>query len=528
MHPTVLAVPTFNRNLRLPIRTSETGWLVLFVLLLAALFSCPTRVLATTYTAINSGDWKVASNWSPAVVPGTNDTATISNGITITVTDTRSVSGLNLNVNSTSAAALTISNTASLTVSNGMVIPTGGGKAQNYNVNGTLTILGDITLNSGPSANRIASFTGSGTINCTNLIIGSSVTPLATHPVTLTNAVATLNLAGSLFLVACTNLASPGYVDLPTLDILSGAVNVSTGIVCNANGTAGLADTITMNDAGGSQSGTLNLLGSTPVSVGSPAIFTANFTGTGSTVVYSGSASKGVIKPATYNNLTINEPGNVNLNGASATVNGTLSLVRGALGSGAYSLILGSGATVVRGSGSLSNAPAAVGLVNLIYTNSVTTGPELPAGSVNLNKLTVTGTNVQVTLNAAAQVNGSLNFNYGTLGGTNPGLAALVTGANALTGPGGGGANVTINVSGTGFTNGSFPLIKTTQTGFTLGTLTGAGGSLNITGSEVDLNISAVGKSLVWRWTNGASGAWDIGGTSDWMDVNTGLPSTLR
>lgn len=107
-----------------------------------------------------------------------------------------------------------------------------------------------------------------------------------------------------------------------------------------------------------------------------------------------------------------------------------------------------------------------------------------------------------------------------------------VTDHNGLSAKG----TVDVNVSGPNIGLGQFPLFKYSGAlggaGFGAFTLSSVPAGVtaklvNDTASfSVDLEITAIAPSLVWQWTNGASGIWDIGATVDWMDVYTGLPAT--
>lgn len=158
-------------------------------------------------------------------------------------------------------------------------------------------------------------------------------------------------------------------------------------------------------------------------------------------------------------------------------------------------------------------------------------GLAMPAANVMLdNGAVVTLTNnpyanaVSGTGNLLVQTNTTLNLNYGSLGGSNPGSAAInVTGSMSVTG-----ANNVINILGTGFTVGQFPLIKYNAgtlsdiSGFKIGTLpAGVTASLvNNTGSQsLDLNIVSIGQNLTWYGADSSGNIltnWDINSSADW------------
>lgn len=125
---------------------------------------------------------------------------------------------------------------------------------------------------------------------------------------------------------------------------------------------------------------------------------------------------------------------------------------------------------------------------------------------------------------AAFSVSGSsmatLNFDLSSFG--NPSSAPLNV-IGTLTASG----NITINIADATPQIGQFPLIKygtlSGSPSFTLGTLpTGVTASLvNDTGnSSIDLNITGVNAP---RWDGQAGGNWDIGVTTNWVNIGTGL-----
>jgi autotransporter-associated beta strand protein len=130
---------------------------------------------------------------------------------------------------------------------------------------------------------------------------------------------------------------------------------------------------------------------------------------------------------------------------------------------------------------------------------------------LNAANLTVSGTTAA-----------SLNFNLGNFG--NPVNAPLnVTGTLNLSG------NITINVADALPQIGQFPLIKYgTLSGsptFILGSLPmGIAATLvnNTLNNSIDLNITGVNLP---RWDGQAGGTWDIGLTTNWVNLGTGLPT---
>jgi autotransporter-associated beta strand protein len=112
----------------------------------------------------------------------------------------------------------------------------------------------------------------------------------------------------------------------------------------------------------------------------------------------------------------------------------------------------------------------------------------------------------------------SLDFNLGSFG--NPASAPLNVG-----GPVTGGGTTTINIAD-GFPQvGTFPLIQGSGiTGtFVLGSIpTGVTASLVVSSTSVSLDITVVNLPV---WQGLAGGTWDIGGTTNWINLGTGLPT---
>jgi hypothetical protein len=143
------------------------------------------------------------------------------------------------------------------------------------------------------------------------------------------------------------------------------------------------------------------------------------------------SATVQIITPRSdYNNLTISDGGTGAANkslASSLTVSGTLTLYHrwGSTITGAGSIIMGNGATIVRTAGDFGTAPIFGTTVNVTYnginngiapTNvDITSGFEIPTATTVLNNLTIATTTQTVTLNSATAVNNKLTLTSGTL-----------------------------------------------------------------------------------------------------------------
>ena len=170
--------------------------------------------------------------------------------------------------------------------------------------------------------------------------------------------------------------------------------------------------------------------------------------------------------------------------------------------------------TVSAGTLIVGTASASSG--NYTVADNAGFGPVVLAAGAQLNipNLTITGT-----------TSASLDFDLGSFG--NPASAPLnVTGTANLSG------NITINVADSNPQVGQFPLLKYGSLNgsptLTLGTLpAGISATLvnNTANNSIDLNITGVNLP---RWDGQAGGTWDIGTTTNWVNIGTGLPTVFN
>ncbi|HEY4415953.1 MAG TPA: autotransporter-associated beta strand repeat-containing protein [Verrucomicrobiae bacterium] len=171
-----------------------------------------------------------------------------------------------------------------------------------------------------------------------------------------------------------------------------------------------------------------------------------------------------------------------------------------------------SGQTVVNGGVLAINIASASGVSGAYKVGD---GAELSITVPSLNsELTVPG------LTLGNGVGAALDFNLGAFG--NPVSAPLnVNGALTVNGV------ITINIADSVPQIGQFPLVTfSTPAGsgsFVLGPLPpGVGGYLNNTANAINLVITNVNLP---RWEGQAGGAWDVGLTTNWINLGTGLPT---
>jgi fibronectin-binding autotransporter adhesin len=245
------------------------------------------------------------------------------------------------------------------------------------------------------------------------------------------------------------------------------------------------------------------------------------------------------------NNLTVNR-GIVLKGGGNATFKTASDITRLTIAGPIFGDGISPATLVAAGPGSiiLSNAAAAstysgptlvtAGTFSLLASNytgggafSVSNSAALTLNVANNTKLNASN----VTLGNGGSV--TLNLAYGAVGGVNPSNPALnVTGTFS---PAAG--NIALNLSGSGFVPGQFPLIDYTGgvlpniNNFSIASLpAGVVGTLihNIGNSSIDLNISLVVSSVTWfgstndlwdtttfNWNNGATNYNDYGLVGD-------------
>jgi len=167
------------------------------------------------------------------------------------------------------------------------------------------------------------------------------------------------------------------------------------------------------------------------------------------------------------------------------------------------------------------------GTLAISYANYPTSSALTLSNSTTLNLDVSGGASTLATPTLVLMTNTVLNLNYGALAG-NPFQPAIsdvtINAGSALTAAG---TNIVINLSGSGFDSGQFPLIKYTGTiggngfaAFKLGTLPSGVPSAsqlvnNTANKTIDLLIPLI-NTLTW---NGTNSNWDINTTFNWKDL---------
>ena len=460
---------------------------------------------ATTYQNLTlSGSGSAAQSWPSTVV---NGTLTVSGSVSCA------------NISGTFGAVVVNDSTGNMTANNPITIS--GNLAVTsgtfYAQSGLLTVSGTTTINGGTLelGNSGAAFTGD--FSMSTGVYNSSFSgqnPAVSFAGNLTVSGGTFTAGTGVHTFSGTGKTITGTISIPKVTVTgnctnavtltvgtalagSGTLTQGTGSTLNIGGTASTLTLVTTANipntvaytSTGSQSvmgltynnltfsgastktltGAATVNGTLTISAGTLAdggfTLTANgnvvnngtHTGAGQISLSGGSVVHSLTGTGAYQNLNLNDSNGATIASGTSTVNGTLSLTAGILGSSGGGLTLGNSASISLAAGSLSVTPTFGTSVNLIYnsTSAIITGLELPISTTVLNNLTINDA-AGVTLNANATLKGTLTLTSGQ----------LITGANILT------------VTSTGTTTGASSSSYVNGT-LSIGFATGSGKSAN-------------------------------------------------
>jgi hypothetical protein len=299
--------------------------LICFLTSLLVLTLCSNTVSATviTWSNPNGGYWSVATNWSPNLVPGSTDIASIipTNNIQVTLDANVIVAGLNLNVGTLSSDSYSLTVNGPFVWSGGTINNNGGG---NLTLNGATSLIGvgqdSMTL----YLSRI--------INSGNLTWSGSGTNLNISDSTITNLT-----NGTITIATDVSCESPGeaFAVIENSGLLTktggtGTTTLGATVVNSTNGTIVVqSGTLSLNgaysDGGGTEAGQVTIAEGTALNFGG--IYThsvvAGFSETGPGTL---SISGGVVN---FNNPAGNTVSNMTVIGGTLGGTGLLLAVDG-------------------------------------------------------------------------------------------------------------------------------------------------------------------------------------------------------
>lgn len=355
-----------------------------FILLLSfvlfTIFHLSAQQRTYTWTGGTSTAWNNTANWSQSPTGGTFPGNGAANDIVIIPAGTNQPTLSTSLTNPIESLTFTSTNNTTLTI-------TGV----------TLTVTGEVVVNSSTTANRNITITGTGGIlSCGSFRVGHDVTPTADRTINFILTTATLDVSGNIVLQ--TDFINPGDFQInATFTHTSGTVNMGgtlTTTFVDASATA----TYTIGTGGA----TLNLENATPFSFGT-GINSIDFVGTNARVDYQ--AASNLTIPATpaglnsYTSLTIGGGSNVtktfsaNLSvAANLTVRAATTLALGTftLSGGLSSVTM---ETLGGGNGSSITGTGAISLGGTLTVNYTGAGAISTGGSI-ANPITLTATRI--------------------------------------------------------------------------------------------------------------------------------------
>jgi hypothetical protein len=314
---------------------------------------------------------------------------------------------------------------------------------------GNITVCNTLTVNSGPTLS-LGGFNA--TVDGSSVISGSldagltAVNGTGSFTLTSTGTLFTASpdginagtSLGSIRVSGSRNLTAGSFTYNGSLPQVTGNGLPATVLNLTINNTAAtptvsLSQSVTVSDLATFTAGNLSIGTNILTLNGRTTIGTGNIMGGSTASISIGGGNTPIMSlPVIIDglfNLSINKTGtnaSINLPVSPVTIYhaGTLRLVNGSITNGANLIMGESGAAItniIRTQGSITGIPTFNNLVNVTYTQSVTTGPELPTSTTALNNLTVGidgFVGLVVTLNADVVVNGvfSMTTNSATTG----------------------------------------------------------------------------------------------------------------
>ena len=278
------------------------------------------KSFGATVTTGGSGQWGSTTPnapWPGGIIPASTDNIVIANGHVLTVDGNRtcnSISTTSSNSNSNITERLIVDAPNSLTVTT------------------FLTVIGS-------KGNCTFTISGTGTVNCSSLIINdtSTATGSPNNSVKLTATISSLTVSGDVILNGTGNF---GKLNNPILDLQSGRLTVLGTITTTS--VEGGANTFLVENNQGAATGTLILSNPIPWRLTGTGTNTTALNGTGATVIYNGAEAQPILA-TTYTDLALSGgssksitsgtsvSGNLSISGATANIGNGLDITVGTL-----------------------------------------------------------------------------------------------------------------------------------------------------------------------------------------------------
>lgn len=541
--------PSFGNWLRLGIGVGSAGWYVLSNGVLNVAGQTHLGEKGYGYLEIDNGVYNTGYNGNPGICAGDGDFGVSSGTLVINGGAVTNVNNETWFGEGNNCTGYLYMNGGVLRVNNWFVFGRGGGSGFGVMTNGTLTMTGGgqfliggggvgSLAQSGGAINVYDQYlvpqnNGSGAGAGTNMLSGSAV--LNVHDwlaVGRSGGYGELDISGNAVINRDDSNNNPSHFDIGAS--AKGVVNQNGGVIRESTSDVWLGE---------SGSGTWNVNGGSAyvqnlvLCVNSSASAQLNLNG-------------GLFQAAGINSYTSGNVSLLNLNGGTlqANANNTTFI------SGLFQATVGAGGVTIDSQGFNITIPQALsdagggtlakigsGTLTLSGANSYAGATAVNAGTLAVTTASTGGGTYSVAGGAAlnVQVVGSLNSQLNLSGLAFAGPATTLTvDLNNFGSPSSAPVNVngpltvngavTINILDSLAQIGEFPLISySSKTGssYVLGSLPiGVAGHLvdNTVNNSIDLAITSVNQP---RWDGNAGGNWDIGLTTNWVNLGTGLPT---
>jgi hypothetical protein len=534
------------------------------------IFGTSLASMATTYTAVLSGNWSSGLTWggtAPSFSTTGADNITIPLGVTVTQDADVTIN----NASATLSVLGTLTGSTNLNLTAGTLSGAGAVVLNDLTVGtgGLITSAGTISISQ--LDNSQATLSISSVMSVANtLILTAGVTQLASGGVLNLATNTTINMAGGTFnalaglptLAGTYNLLYTGAVSAIGAEAALTGLNNVTVNLASATNQLSLAGNLSITGVLSLQQGVLNLAGNTLTINGGVTTTAGSITGSAlSNLVVNGTGSVGSIAftagAQTLKNLTlaIVGSGSVSL-GSDLTVTGITTLTSGSLDLNGNTLNIGgtivaagtasiigsstSGITL-SGSGLVGSLPlgTAASTIGTLTVNIASNGNVLLTNALTVSN-TLTLLNGSLDLNGQSlTIGGAINSSGGTIGGSllsditfsgsgNAGTLSLVAGSRTIN-------NLTVNIGSSGTVSLGSPLTVA-------GVLTLAQGNIDI--AKYDLTVPAAGTitggssmsyvvtsdtgNLIMTVANaGANGLFQVGTAANYAPVTVTNNSTL-